>query len=232
MTTIKRFIKGSIPGSTYIWRKIYAFYKKQRSKNTKLIFTSKYVRNGWGSIESKSGYGSELKQTEKLLKDLPLLFKKYDIKVILDIPCGDFNWMKHIDYDFESYVGADIVDELIKSNTRNFNQYGSFRVLNIIKDDLPKVDLIFCRDCLVHFSYEDIFAALENIRKSGAKYLLTTTYPEHKNRNILTGDWRQLNLMDEPFNLPLPIELLNEGSREPGAKGDKSLGLWTIKSIS
>jgi hypothetical protein len=232
MTTIRRVIKESIPGSTYVWRKIYAFYKKHRSKNTKLIFTDKYLRNGWGSIESKSGYGSELMQTQKLLKELPLLLKKYDVKTILDIPCGDFNWMKHVDYNFESYIGGDIVDELIESNKRNFYEYGSFRVLNVLKDKLPKADLIFCRDCLVHFSYDDIFDALDNIRRSGAKYLLTTTYPRHKNRNILTGDWRQLNLMDHPFNLPSPIELLNEESSEPGAKGDKSLGLWEIKNIS
>lgn len=37
------------------------------------------------------------------------MLKKYSIKSILDIPCGDFSWMKKIELDGIEYIGADIV---------------------------------------------------------------------------------------------------------------------------
>ena len=45
---------------------------------------------------------------------------KYQIKSILDIPCGDFYWMKGLDLKNINYVGADIVAPLIKKNIDQF----------------------------------------------------------------------------------------------------------------
>jgi hypothetical protein len=38
---------------------------------------------------------------------------------LLDIPCGDFNWMKLLNLGVD-YIGADIVGELIAENRRRF----------------------------------------------------------------------------------------------------------------
>jgi len=27
-----------------------------------------------------------------------------NIKIIIDAPCGDYNWMKNLNYEFESYL--------------------------------------------------------------------------------------------------------------------------------
>ena len=37
-------------------------------------------------------------QTEKIVKEIDFLFQKLNISTVLDIPCGDFNWMKKIDF--------------------------------------------------------------------------------------------------------------------------------------
>jgi hypothetical protein len=97
----------------------------------------------------------------------------------------------------------------------------------------PAADLLLCRDCLVHLSFADIDKALRNIRRSSLAYLLTTTFPaESVNADIVTGDWRPLNLQAAPFNLPTPVELINEGCTEgDGAFADKSLGLWRIRDL-
>jgi len=96
---------------------------------------------------------------------------------------------------------------------------------------LPKVDLIFVRDCLVHLSYDDIFKALDNICKSDSQYLLATTFTERtRNNNIATGQWRTLNLQIPPFDLPEPQIILNEGHPEKEWR-DKSLGLWEVADI-
>jgi hypothetical protein len=149
---------------------------------------------------------------------------------MLDIPCGDFAWMRHVDIGAAKYIGADIIRELILSHERlHTTNNRRFAVLDIVADELPQADLILCRDCLVHFSYRLIRKAVRNIGCSQATYLLTTTFPEHSNSDIVTGNWRPLNLCRPPFDFPPPIQLINEGHPPPYA--DKSLGLWQISGL-
>jgi hypothetical protein len=149
---------------------------------------------------------------------------------MLDIPCGDFVWMQHVDIGAATYIGADIIRELILSLEKlNRTNTRRFMVLDIVDDDLPQANLIMCRDCLVHLSYRLIRKAVRNIRRSQSTYLLTTTFTEHSNSDIVTGNWRPLNLCRPPFNFPAPIQLINEG--HPPPYGDKSLGLWQISGL-
>ena len=82
------------------------------------IFTKFYLRNKWGNAESFSGDGSTIKETGATRKILESVIKKYEIKSLLDIPCGDFNWMKLINYKECSYSGADIVKQIIDKNKK------------------------------------------------------------------------------------------------------------------
>lgn len=106
--------------------------------------------------------------------------------------------------------------------------------MDISKDGLPKADMILCRDCLVHFSFEDILSAIRNFKRSGSQYILTTTFSERlSNIDINTGGWRTLNLQLPPFNFPRPIKLINEKCDEAGGIYlDKSLGLWRLEDIA
>ncbi|MGH8643027.1 MAG: class I SAM-dependent methyltransferase [Gammaproteobacteria bacterium] len=192
------------------------------------IFSEIYRGNYWASPDSRSGTGSDLVQTDEIRRRLPMLLDDIGARTMLDIPCGDFHWMKEVELDVD-YMGADVVGEMIQ---RNQDLYGNdrrrFVTLDLSKDDLPKVDLIFCRDALVHFSFEDIFAALKILKRSGSTYLLTTTFTaSNHNIDVRTGQWRPLNLQKPPFNLSDPIEIINERCTEgDGSWGDKSLGLW------
>ena len=139
------------------------------------VFGEIYDNNLWTIGESKSGAGSELKSTEVIRKELPEVIKKFNIKTVLDIPCGDFNWMSHVGFDGVEYMGADIVESMIEENKKKFGNV-NFKVLDITKDELPKVDLVFARDILGHFDLGNIQKALTNIIQSGSKYLLTTSF--------------------------------------------------------
>ena len=208
--------------------------EKFDDQTTESVFTKIYKENFWEQDESVSGPGSSLTQTREIIRLLPELFSKFDIKSVLDLPCGDFNWMQHLDWSKIQYTGGDIVEPLIEKNQKKFAGSNlNFKVLNLLTDDLPQVDVIFCRDCLVHLSFEDIHKALKNILKSNSKYLLTTTFPPRENVDIITGDWRVLNLEKAPFNLPPPLFLLNEKCTEvEGNFADKSLGLWKIEQLA
>lgn len=237
----KRKLKSYIKNNNFFYKllkfpyHIYRFLKlSYLSGSNKDIFTNIYLKNKWGDSCSYSGSGSNLEQTTNILKELPDIFKKYEIKSIVDLPCGDFYWMQKLNLSEIDYLGGDIVPEIIEKNKLRFNEEKkNFRVIDIITDSLPQADMIFCRDCLVHFSYQDIYKSLKNIKNSKFKYLLTTSFLNRKiNRNIATGSWRTLNLMEEPFNFPKPIEIILENCTEyDSAFSDKALCLWELASI-
>jgi hypothetical protein len=198
------------------------------------IFEQIYGQNVWGGSESASGEGSDLVQTRRIREELPALWRRYNVRRVLDAPCGDFNWMREIVSGLDEYVGLDIVAVLIEQNNR---QYGNSRIrfqhANLIKDRLPESDLILCRDCFVHFSFHDIWRALANMKRSGAQYLLATTFTARaENEDILTGQWKVRNLQGSPFNFPEPLEIVNEGCTEAGGQyADKSLALWRLADL-
>ncbi len=198
------------------------------------VFDEIFRTNYWGSESSVSGPGSELEQTAVIRAALPPLFAAHGIRSILDAPCGDFNWMQHVALDGIQYTGVDIVPALI---ARDQEQFGSatrrFAVCDLVEGDLPKADLIFCRDCLVHLSYDETRRAIDNFRRSGATWLLTTTFTSSRaNHDIVTGDWRPIMLQLAPYGFPEPTALINEGCTEfGGAYPDKSLGLWRLADL-
>ena len=176
-------------------------------------FTEIYENNLWCSPESVSGGGSEMQNTKVIRRELPVLLQKFGIKSILDIPCGDWNWMKDVDLCGASYIGADIVEPLIGLNKANYTNI-DFRVLDLINDTLPKVDLIFVRDCLGHLSNDNVSLALRNCQESGSKYLLATSFTKwDMNPDVENGGWKCINLMIPPFQLN-PIYLINEDCQE------------------
>lgn len=214
-------------------------YKKSSSvhlnQTPKEVFTNIYTVNGWGSQESVSGQGSTLEMSQYAINMLNSIVEEYSITSILDLPCGDFNWMKKVKLDQINYLGADIVEELINQNKKQYTTHQvNFEVLDLLKDDLPKVDLILVRDCFVHFAYDDFQKAMENIKLSGSKYLLTTTFISASiNYDITTGDWRPINLQKPPFSFPNPIKVEKEfvhPNYEKEGRG-KALGLWSIKDL-
>jgi hypothetical protein len=213
------------------WVKQRKLRSALQGKSAQQIFTRLVKSNKWGNQESVSGPGSTLEQTAELRRALPLLLRERRFGSMLDLACGDYNWMRLVPMDID-YIGADIVESLVTENQR---RYGSdrrqFIWLDLLTAKLPQADLVLCRDCLVHFSYRDVFRALENIKRSGGGFLLTTTFiGREANNDIFTGHWRPLNLQRAPFNLPAPAWLLNEQCPQQQHR-DKYLGLWPIAEL-
>ena len=201
--------------------------------NLEQAFTNIFNTRAWHSNESISGIGSELEQTKTIIKELPFLFQKYDIKSILDAPCGDYNWMQHVDKINIEYTGGDIVAPLIEANKTKYPDV-NFMHLDLTKSELPQVDLIIARDVFVHMTYNTIVSALENIIKSNCKYLLTTSFTGiNSNRDLShDGDWRPLNLLIAPFRFK-PIYLINEDCTEGtnNQHNDKCLVLFEVSRL-
>ena len=236
MREIRSFLSSRYP---HLYRAVKNMWYGMLSSLTGIpkhqrLFEKMYNINHWGNIESRSGPGSNLVNSSIIRRELPKLISELKAKSILDIPCGDFYWMKLVDLHETKYIGADIVRPMIEQHIRLFpSEYRRFVVCDLLNDPLPIADVVLCRDCLPHLSFSDIQKAFYNIRRSGTSYLITSTYPDRsENTDIETGRFRPLNLMAPPFNFPPPVKLINEGySDSHNNCGDKSIAVWKISDL-
>ena len=130
---------------------------------------------------------------------------KYKVEKFVDAACGDFNWMRLVIPKLDiKYEGIDIVDKVIEENNLKYsNNKINFLTKDICKDPLPNCDMLMIRDCLFHLSFSDINNLLKNLKKTDYKFLLTTTHileGNHNNKDIISGDFRLINIFSEPFN--------------------------------
>ena len=236
--SIRTAVKTSVPGAARLYHSYRSLHRSYRSwayrhrpsARTEL-FTSIADRNHWGDPDSVSGTGSNLLQTATLRAELPKLWAELSISRLADIPCGDFHWMSTIVHHLDYYFGGDIAPGVVAAARTRSPPHCDFAVFDLMVDRFPAVDAILARDVLVHLSNRDATTALENICRSQASYLITTTFPDKPGKDILTGEWRPLNLSAPPFSLPAPLRLINEHCTEPGDYGDKSLGVWSLAEL-
>lgn len=191
-----------------------------------------YQFNLWGSAESVSGPGSETVATSGIDLFFRSIFNRYQIGTIIDLPCGDFNWMKSVDLTEVNYIGCDIIKDLIRTNSAKYsNEKIKFIELDILKDALPNGDLILIKDLFIHFSLSNIQIALTRLKASNIKYVLTTNFPDSEN-NILIKDGYNFNInfQKPPFNFAKSLEVFQEEILHD-KKIFKTLELWRITDI-
>ena len=181
-----------------------------RKKMFKYIFLSGYWSDyNIGQNHSRSGQGSNFNNTLYLQNELKIFFKKEKIKKILDIGCGDFNWMNNIlsDLDYDSYLGVDIVDVLISDNLDKYKSKKiNFINKDFINDDidfLSEFDFVLVRDVFIHLKNSNINKAINKLRKINFRYIGITSDPTILvNTDLKTdGRYRDVNLTLRPFNI-------------------------------
>ncbi|MFD9413308.1 class I SAM-dependent methyltransferase [Streptomyces goshikiensis] len=206
------------------------------SQPAETIFTEVFRTNHWGSPESVSGPGSELRQTEAVRSALASVLARYPIRTVTDAGCGDINWIRHVEgfAQLDAYVGLDVVADLVELNQKRYGSGRvSFRQADLSRDTIPAADLVLTRDCLVHLTHHEVLAFLARAAASGSTYLFATTYIDvTENRDTTDSHWRPLNLQAAPFHLPTPIEhfdtdFTDNGRHHPG----NGMGLWRIDQL-
>lgn len=133
-----------------------------------ILDTEKY-KKGWkgGLPETPCGAGSTLAATKEQSIWIPKMIRKYKIKTIADIGAGDLNWIKHIkmpkSWDYKAYDLVPRHPDVIQ--------------FDLLREVPPQVDLLMVLWVLNHFEYDHCLMALQNIKASGAKYLMMTHRP-------------------------------------------------------
>jgi len=172
--------------------------------------------------KSASGKGSWLGyNTETSLKQLKETIHKYNIKSVVDMPCGDVNWIFD-SFETDSlplYVGLDVASAVIEVNKKRFahhkNKEFHFwdashcavpRFFNETSSKEETFDLVHVRDVVQHMGMDLGVKYFCNVFKSGAKFMLTTTFPGGKHTNVADSDFYKNDLSQEPFAFPEPSD--------------------------
>jgi SAM-dependent methyltransferase len=197
---------------------------------TRELFTRIFINRQW-SGPCVSGRGSTLSETAVIKSKIEAFVLGAEVKSILDLGCGDSTWISTLKLEGITYTGMDTVPALIENNKKCVRAGWRFVVGDpVLGTILPKVDLVICRDCLVHHNLGGVKIILNAIRRSGSKYMMLTTFPSRtSNTSIKTGQWHPMNLQIHPYNLPAPLLILNEECQAyKGKYADKSLGVWGL----
>lgn len=176
--------------------------------STEEIFTDIYETKYWGA-DSKgkgtSGIGSTQRTTEIYCPFLQIFLRGHQIRTVVDIGCGDWTFSRTMDWSGIDYTGIDIVKSVIKRDQR---KYGTRAIRfihgNGLEMDLPKADLLICKDVLQHLPNEDVQKLTAQFHKF--KYCLITNDVDpitltSDNPQIKPGEYRLLDLSQPPFSI-------------------------------
>jgi SAM-dependent methyltransferase len=192
-------------------------------------FREAYESRAWvtgTSQRSLSGQGSEARAARSIVEELPAMLAGLGCQTLLDVGCGDWNWMREIHLPC-AYVGIDIVPEVIEAD-RRFERPGvTFAIGDAIQGPLPAADVVLCREVLFHLSFRDGLSALANIRMAGQWLLATSDTEIWFNSDIASGDYRRINLERVPYRLPRPRAVILDDSVCRG----RVLALWATADL-
>jgi hypothetical protein len=192
------------------------------------VFSDIYANGVWIEHEgqaSLSGLGSIAATTKDLRVQLSSFLSSVNCRGLVDIGCGDFSWMRDVDGEFQ-YRGIDIVQPVIDANNAAYaNEKRRFICLDATKQPIePWGDVAICREVLFHLSFKNALELLRNIRSAGFKYILLTSDSSiWFNSDIRDGDFRRINLLKSPFELPAPqCELVDDQ-----VSRGRVIGVWS-----
>ena len=189
-----------------------------------MVFTS-------GLPETTCGKGSTLASTVALRAQLPGLLRHLEVRHLVDVPCGDLNWMAEVDLSGIIYDGIDIDASRLAtaaSKVARLNALSASLIkTDVLVDPLPKGDAVLCRDFFQHLPTPDVWTVLRRFLASGATWLLATSHDVPVNAELaVLGGYRPLNLLIEPFAFKPMMQIEDP----PGSA--RILGVWPRWAIT
>lgn len=213
----------------------------ENNPNKQLVMTDEQFWNtiysdnkyGWWGSESKSGEGSEGRFAEYKKNLIENIISKYSVTSVLDIGCGDFNWMRNVN-GIGEYIGVDIVKSLIDDHNEKYGAgnrkflYGNVANTvfhtDFIKENRIDYDIAVLFDILGHQLWDEIQNTLDFLlQKLNLKYILATSQPAY-NPNY----WKEKTSRNESIDLSIHPLMIERGF-EIVERFDHDLVLYRLK---
>lgn len=167
------------------------------------------MRFSSGGDETPCGIGSKLKYAADAILVIEKVIRERQIKSILDVGCGDANWMRRVFLQGATYHGIDIDENNLSLAKKNMPGSRFTR-----GDDFgPGYGLIICRHVMQHLPTARANALLRKMLDN-SDYALVTHHPGTKaNKDTVLGGFRPIALDESPFNI-VPLEKYEDDKLE------------------
>ncbi len=153
---------------------------------------------------NSSGGGSHPYFTIEYRAFLDKFIRMNNVKTILDIGCGDWQFTKYLNFEGIGYIGLDVVPSVVK---KNIERYAAKNIrFAIMPEDfsrLPAADLLIMKDVLQHFPNREIMRFAKEVFPSFKFCLLTNSYVKintRTNTDVAFGGFRCLDLSAPPYS--------------------------------
>jgi SAM-dependent methyltransferase len=162
-------------------------------------FSDIYRNNVWGR---GSGAGSMPEYAQPYVVMLQRFLHDYEIKSVVDLGCGDWQFSRLIDWTDVNYLGLDVVDTVIDANTELFATDSIGFQIATTGEPLPPADLVVCKDVLQHLPVAVVADHLVEFRHRYKHVLITNdVYPDSAtNAEISPGSGRAIRPDFQPFS--------------------------------
>lgn len=190
-------------------------------------FDAVYEKGLWRGGEG-SGPGSELSNCLPMCFQLANFINTHKIEKIADVSCGGMAWwptvLSLVNHKVQFY-GFDVSSVAIRRNRVKFAGYANmaFSVADARKVQLPKCDLVVCRETINHLSVSNAKAVIENLQAADTRYVCFSdedlveknVVEDNKRHNKKGADehvfvYSRWNLRLDPFFLPEPDHTIRE----------------------
>lgn len=166
----------------------------------KAAFEEIYRSNAWGA---GSGLGSLSDATYAYRDYLQSFLAMNNVRSVLDIGCGDWQFSQHIDWGTIDYLGVDVSETALARARAHERANIAFRLMDATRDDLPAVDLVILKDVMQHWPNAAIDAFLPKLARCRWALITNRQIPNDPtiNADIALGNVRSIDLMRAPFLL-------------------------------
>lgn len=180
MYNIRSILRCLIPRKMLNFRRhsiIKKMWKRNETRPVDEVFSEIYLKNYWGGQKGEfcSGSGSVGRAADAYCDIVKEFIKKHTIRSVVDLGCGDFRVGSKIASSVKSYIGIDLVADLIKHNNINYSSENiHFLCLDAISDDLPVAELCLIRQMFQHLTNKQIITILNKL--SCYDYVIVTEH--------------------------------------------------------
>jgi SAM-dependent methyltransferase len=159
-----------------------------------------YATNLWGG----SGEGSRPRHARGYAHFLARFLRENQIRSVLDLGCGDWQFSRYINWTGIRYYGYDVVRSVIDRNQSLFGSPNiSFHAYEGDLTQLPITDLLIVKDVLQHWSNQSVLDFLPHLKRYRMALITNCVDPEKPTANTddVDGGARYIDLQRPPFNV-------------------------------
>lgn len=161
----------------------------------KQVFTDIYARQVWGN---GSGGGSAPEVARPYVDFVNAYIQEHKPRTILDVGCGDMVVARMLKLNGAKYIGVEAA-QLYYEDAEWPEGMTVVGGVDMLKDPLPRADLLLCKEVLQHLSNAQVKAFIKRT-KAYPRMIFTSGTEGQVNADIVMGECRPVDLSLPPFS--------------------------------